>query len=77
MFLVLLHLLVFILISEVLLENHVCEKVSSIKVIIIIIIIIIFGVTLAQNSSMLFHLIWRMEEYFVTSKLSATQWGRR
>ena len=78
MFLVLLHLLVFILISEVLFENHVCEKVPSIKVIIIIIIIIIiFGVTLAQNSSMLFHLVWRMEEYFVTSKLSATQWGRR
>ena len=77
MFLVLLHLLVFILISEVLFEKHVCEKVSSIKVIIIIIIIIIFGVTLAQNSSMLFHLVWRMEEYFVTSKLSATQWGRR
>ena len=32
----LLHLLVFILISEVLFENHVCEKVSSIKIIIII-----------------------------------------
>ena len=28
-------LLVFILISEVLFENHVCEKVSSIKIIII------------------------------------------
>ena len=34
--LVLLHLLVFILISEVLFENHVYEKVSSIKIIIII-----------------------------------------
>ena len=34
-FLVLFHLLVFILISEVLFENHVCEKVSSIKIIII------------------------------------------
>ena len=34
--LVLLHLFVFILISEVLFENHVCEKVSSIKIIIII-----------------------------------------
>ena len=32
----LLHLLVFILIAEVLFENHVCEKVSSIKIIIII-----------------------------------------
>ena len=31
-FLVLLHV-VFILISEVLFENHICEKVSSIKII--------------------------------------------
>ena len=32
MFLVLLYILVFILISEVLFKNHVCEKVSSLKI---------------------------------------------
>ena len=34
-----------------------------------------FGVALAQNCSMLLHLVWGMEEYFVTIKLSATPMG--